>query len=54
MIRRAFDVAVAAVGLALGSPLLALAVIAIRLESMGSPIYRQRRVGRHGREFDVL
>jgi lipopolysaccharide/colanic/teichoic acid biosynthesis glycosyltransferase len=52
--RRAFDVAVAATVLALASPLVALALIAIRLESRGNPIYRQRRVGLDGREFDVL
>jgi lipopolysaccharide/colanic/teichoic acid biosynthesis glycosyltransferase len=52
--RRAFDVAVAATVLALSSPLLALAWIAIRLESRGAAIYRQRRVGLDGHEFDVL
>jgi lipopolysaccharide/colanic/teichoic acid biosynthesis glycosyltransferase len=52
--RRAFDVTVAATVLALSSPLLALALIAIRLESRGGAIYRQRRVGLDGREFDVL
>ncbi|MEA2218911.1 MAG: hypothetical protein QOJ35_1537 [Solirubrobacteraceae bacterium] len=52
--RRAFDVAVAAGVLVLTSPVVALALIAIRLESRGHPIYRQRRVGLHGREFDVL
>ena len=52
--RRAFDVAVAATALVLASPLLALAVIAIRLESRGGAIYRQRRVGLEGHEFDVL
>jgi lipopolysaccharide/colanic/teichoic acid biosynthesis glycosyltransferase len=52
--RRAFDVAVAATALVLASPLLALAVVAIRLESKGGAIYRQRRVGLDGREFDVL
>ena len=31
-----------------------LAVVAIRLESRGSPIYRQRRVGKDGRAFDLL
>ncbi|MEJ7824142.1 MAG: sugar transferase [Solirubrobacteraceae bacterium] len=54
MTRRAFDIVVAAGVLALSSPLLALAIVAIRLESRGNPIYRQRRVGLHGREFDVL
>jgi lipopolysaccharide/colanic/teichoic acid biosynthesis glycosyltransferase len=52
--RRAFDIVVAAGVLALSSPLIALAIVAIRLESRGNPIYRQRRVGLHGREFDVL
>ncbi|MEA2151428.1 MAG: hypothetical protein QOD69_3258 [Solirubrobacteraceae bacterium] len=54
MMRRALDVVVAAIALVLAAPVLAVATIAIRLESRGSPIYRQRRVGLHGREFDVL
>ena len=54
MIRRALDVIVACSVLVLASPLLAVAAIAIRLESRGAAIYRQRRVGRDGREFDVL
>jgi lipopolysaccharide/colanic/teichoic acid biosynthesis glycosyltransferase len=49
-----FDVLVAGVVLALTSPLLALAVVAIRLESEGHPIYRQRRIGVDGTPFDVL
>ena len=54
MIRRAIDVAVSAALLALSSPLLALALLAIRLESRGGVIYRQRRVGLEGRPFDLL
>jgi lipopolysaccharide/colanic/teichoic acid biosynthesis glycosyltransferase len=54
MTRRAFDIVVAAIVLAVSAPLLVLAVIAIRLESKGGAIYRQRRVGLDGREFDVL
>lgn len=54
MIRRAVDVAVSATALALSSPLLLVAVVAIRLESRGPAIYRQRRIGEHGRPFDVL
>ena len=52
--RRAFDVVVATAGLLAAAPFLLAAVIAIRLESAGSPIYRQRRVGQDGREFDVV
>ena len=54
MIRRAVDILVSASALALTSPLLVAAMIAIRLESSGSAIYRQRRVGRNGRPFDML
>jgi lipopolysaccharide/colanic/teichoic acid biosynthesis glycosyltransferase len=54
MTRRAIDILVAATALALASPLLLVAVIAIRLESKGGAIYRQRRVGLDGHEFDVL
>jgi lipopolysaccharide/colanic/teichoic acid biosynthesis glycosyltransferase len=53
-LRRAFDVLVAGAGLVVTAPVIALAMIAIRLETPGHPIYRQRRVGLHGREFDVL
>jgi lipopolysaccharide/colanic/teichoic acid biosynthesis glycosyltransferase len=52
--RRIFDVVVAGSALLAASPLLLAAVIAIRLESRGSVIYRQRRVGKDGRPFDVL
>ena len=52
-VRRALDVVVAALALALCSPLLLLAMIAIRLESRGGVIYRQRRVGIDGRVFEV-
>jgi lipopolysaccharide/colanic/teichoic acid biosynthesis glycosyltransferase len=52
--RRAFDVAVAAAGLVATAPVLAAAAVAIRLESPGHVLYRQRRVGKDGREFDVV
>ncbi len=54
MIRRLVDIALSALALALGSPLLAAAMAAIRLESPGPAIYRQRRVGKDGRTFDML
>jgi lipopolysaccharide/colanic/teichoic acid biosynthesis glycosyltransferase len=52
--RRLFDVVVAGVALVFAAPVMAAAAIAIRLESSGHVLYRQRRVGLHGREFDVL
>ncbi len=48
MIRRTVDIVISASVLLLASPLLALAAIAIRLESAGHPIYRQRRAGLDG------
>ncbi|HEV2998259.1 MAG TPA: sugar transferase [Solirubrobacteraceae bacterium] len=54
MVRRAIDIAVSAVALVITAPLLVVAMVAIRLESPGPAIYRQRRVGRDGRELDVL
>jgi lipopolysaccharide/colanic/teichoic acid biosynthesis glycosyltransferase len=54
VIVRALDIAVAGVGLLVSSPVLLASMIAIRLESAGSPIYRQRRIGRHGEPFEML
>jgi lipopolysaccharide/colanic/teichoic acid biosynthesis glycosyltransferase len=54
VMRRAIDIAVSGTALIATAPLLAAAMLAVRLESPGAAIYRQRRVGRGGREFDVL
>jgi lipopolysaccharide/colanic/teichoic acid biosynthesis glycosyltransferase len=51
--KRALDVSVAGLALLVSAPVLGLAALLIRLESPGHPIYRQRRVGRHGRAFEV-
>ena len=48
---RALDVTVAALGLALASPILLAAAIAIRLDSPGPVFYRQPRVGKAGAPF---
>ena len=54
MIRRAVDIAVSSLALILSAPVLALAALAIRLESRGPVIYSQRRAGLEGRTFDVI
>jgi lipopolysaccharide/colanic/teichoic acid biosynthesis glycosyltransferase len=54
LIRRAIDVVGGALACVVAAPVVAAAMIAIRIESPGHPIYRQRRVGRGGREFDLL
>jgi len=53
-IKRAFDIAIASVGLLLVAPVMALAAVAVRLSSPGPVLFRQRRAGRKGREFDLL
>jgi lipopolysaccharide/colanic/teichoic acid biosynthesis glycosyltransferase len=52
--RRVFDIVVAGSALLVASPVLLAAIVAIRLESRGGAFYRQRRVGKDGRAFDVL
>ncbi len=51
---RAADVALASVGLAIASPVLAAAAAATRLQDGGPVLYRQRRVGKDGEEFELL
>jgi exopolysaccharide biosynthesis polyprenyl glycosylphosphotransferase len=53
-VKHAFDRVVAAMLLTLFSPLLALIALAVRIESPGPIVFRQRRVGRDGHEFDVF
>jgi lipopolysaccharide/colanic/teichoic acid biosynthesis glycosyltransferase len=50
---RAADLLIATVALVLLSPVLLLAAIAIKLGSRGPVVYRQRRVGRDGAEFEM-
>jgi len=54
VIRRAIDIAVSALGLTLASPLLAVAVLAIRLEGPGPALFRQLRAGKDGEPFEML
>lgn len=50
---RALDLLIATVALIVLSPFLLAAAIAIKLGSRGPVIYRQRRVGRDGAEFEM-
>jgi lipopolysaccharide/colanic/teichoic acid biosynthesis glycosyltransferase len=51
--KRALDVLVATCALVVAAPVLAVTLVAIRLETHGHPVYRQRRVGRDGRPFQL-
>src|SRR3546814_505086 len=53
-IKRAFDVASAAIVLILLSPLLVLVGIAIKLDSPGPVLFRQVRIGRANKMFEML
>jgi lipopolysaccharide/colanic/teichoic acid biosynthesis glycosyltransferase len=53
-VKRVFDAALAATGLAISLPVWMLAALAIKLEDGGSIFYSQDRVGRDGRVFRAL
>lgn len=50
---RGFDIAIATAGLLAAAPFLLAGAIGIVLSSPGPILYRARRVGRHGTEFDM-
>ncbi|RBY74809.1 sugar transferase [Blastococcus sp. TF02-09] len=53
-VKRAFDVVVSGVALAVGAPVMAAVAVAVRRD-LGSPVlFRQQRPGRHGEPFDLV
>jgi lipopolysaccharide/colanic/teichoic acid biosynthesis glycosyltransferase len=54
VLRRAIDILASSAALLVASPVLAAVAVAIRLESPGPVLYRQRRAGLHGRPFEML
>lgn len=54
VVKRLFDMVASVVAMAILSPLLVALGIAVKMEDGGPAIYRQRRVGRLGREFTIL
>jgi lipopolysaccharide/colanic/teichoic acid biosynthesis glycosyltransferase len=53
-VNRALDATLAGLGLVLVSPVLAVAAAGIKLGDGGPVFYRQRRVGLHGDEFELV
>ena len=53
-IKRAFDIVVSATALVLLSPVLVACAVAIKLDTPGPVFFRQRRVGKDDRRFEVL
>ena len=54
MLKRCTDVAIALVTLVVAAPVLAVAALAIKLDSRGPVLYVQRRAGRGGEPFRML
>ena len=54
VVKRAMDVGLAAVGLVVLAPLLAVVAVVVKLSSPGPVLYRQERCGLNGRPFDML
>jgi exopolysaccharide biosynthesis polyprenyl glycosylphosphotransferase len=52
--KRGSDIILSLLGLTLHVPLLLLLAIAIKLDSPGPILFRQRRIGLHGRSFELL
>lgn len=52
--KRALDVFLSATAVVVLSPILIATGLAIRLEDGGPVIYRQSRIGKHGREFTIF
>jgi exopolysaccharide biosynthesis polyprenyl glycosylphosphotransferase len=54
LLKRAFDIVASSAALALLSPIMISVAIAIKLTSKGPVLFRQPRVGRYGRSFNML
>jgi exopolysaccharide biosynthesis polyprenyl glycosylphosphotransferase len=54
LLKRSFDLAAGSLFLVLALPVMALVALAIRLDSPGPAIFRQKRVGENGRVFWTL
>jgi lipopolysaccharide/colanic/teichoic acid biosynthesis glycosyltransferase len=53
IVKRAIDLLISAVGSVLSAPVIGVFALLIRLETPGHPIYRQTRVGRDERPFEI-
>ncbi len=51
MIKRSFDIAVAAIGLIVLSPLMVILAVMIKCDSQGPVLFKQRRIGKNFRVF---
>ena len=54
LLKRAFDLVAGSVALIVVAPVMAVIALAIRFDSKGPAFYRQPRVGRDGRHFQIV
>ena len=54
LLKRSFDVVVSLLVVLIGLPIWVVVAIAVKLSSPGPVLYRDRRIGLHEREFDML
>jgi len=54
LVKRTFDICFSIFAILVSSPLMLLTAVLMRLDSPGPVFYRQKRVGRYGREYDVI
>ncbi|MCS5422113.1 MULTISPECIES: sugar transferase [Psychrilyobacter] len=52
-IKRIIDIMISLLGIIILSPLLLITIIAIKLESKGPVIFKQKRLGKNGRVFEI-
>jgi lipopolysaccharide/colanic/teichoic acid biosynthesis glycosyltransferase len=53
LIKRFFDIVISAFGIAVLSPVFIILFVAVKLSSKGPAIYVQKRVGLHGKDFNL-
>ena len=53
-VKRMLDILVSLFGLVLSSPLFLIISILIKLDSSGNVFFRQKRLGKNGKEFEIL
>lgn len=53
-VKRLFDIVVSLICLTVGLPVYLIMILAIVIDDPGNPFYVQKRIGFHGREFNML
>lgn len=53
-IKRFLDIILSVLALIILSPIILISVLAIKIESKGPAIFKQKRLGQYGKEFEIL